>query len=178
MRVSHEGTKRRSHEAMLLASLVLLIAIPVSGCRRADDLSPPKIAYGQAECEACKMIISEEPFAAAAVVTTSTGVQKFAFDDIGCLLEFLRELNRTGEVRAYVHDHGALVWLDARQAVFIRGESLQTPMGSHLAASASQDAATKLLRRFPGTALRFEQLQSEVAGNLASDSTSNERTMP
>ena len=168
----------RIRRAAALLGIALLGMASVSGCRRADDLGPPPIAYGQAECEFCKMIISEEPFAAAAVITTADDVYKYAFDDIGCLLDFLNEPGRTGRIRSYVHDQATLAWLDASHAVYIRSESLHTPMASHVAACSSADAAETLAQRYPGTTLRFEQLQAEAAQRLVSANRTSERTAP
>lgn len=175
---SHKVTKRQRHATMLLAGISMLAAIPLPGCRRAEDLSPPEVAYGQTECDQCRMIISEVPFAAAAVVAEPDGVRKLAFDDIGCLLDFLRDGAPAARVISYVHDHPSHRWLDASKAVFVRSETLQTPMASHLAACESQTGADALLRRYPGARLDFAELRTRAVPILASDSSMKERSNP
>lgn len=142
----------------------LLIALAVAGCSPPADLGPPAVAYGQTECDLCRMIISDEQFAAGAVVQTADGVKKLAFDDLGCLLNFLRE-QPGGSVTCYVHDYETRAWLDAGRAVFLRSAALQTPMASNLAACQAQSAAETLRRRFPGDTMTFEQLR-QPAENL------------
>lgn len=147
---------RTASPALLAAALLALASI--SGCGRTDDLHPPQIAYGQAECDFCKMIISDEPFAAAAVLQSPDGIQSLAFDDIGCLLQFLREKPSANRIVTYVHDYESHAWLEADKCTFVQSDSLQTPMASHLAACRTREAAAALSARFPGTLNTLEQL--------------------
>ncbi|MGE0480583.1 MAG: nitrous oxide reductase accessory protein NosL [Phycisphaerae bacterium] len=156
------------------ATLVLLAA----GCGREEDLGPPAIAYGAAECELCKMIISEERFAAAAVIRGPRGVTKVAFDDVGCLLDFLRDESRAARVFGFVHDYGSQHWIDADRAVFVHSDSLHTPMASHLAACDSSAAATELLRQFPGAVVEWDRLLAAARVDGAAESLSSERSSP
>lgn len=149
-----------------------------AGCGRSDDLGPPQIAYGHAECELCRMIISEEPFAAAAVVVAPEGVRKVAFDDIGCLLRFLRDEPPATRVIAYVHDYESGRWIDAGAAAFVRSDDLTTPMASHLAACESPRAAEELLRRYRGAQARLDQLLASDAPGGTGDALSPERSSP
>lgn len=175
---THEASKRRRRASILLAWLAVAATIPLYGCRRSDDLGPPAVAYGQTECDLCKMIISEEPFAAAAVVVEADEVTKLAFDDIGCLLDFLHNEGPSACVVAYVHDYQSQRWLDAATAVFVRSETIQTPMASHLAACETQEAAADLLRRYPGTSTAFVQLKIGAAPKPGSDALTQEWSNP
>lgn len=139
-------------------ALVMLGILGLAGCGNRDDMQPPEILYGQAECDGCKMIISDEAFSAAAVIVSSNSITKLAFDDIGCLLEYRRKQSSAGKVTEYVHDHSTHQWLMASQATLLHSESLRTPMASHLAACASEAEALKLAQRNPGKLVRFEAL--------------------
>lgn len=163
---------------LLRIGAMFAAVLPAVGCGRSADFGPPAITYGQTECYQCKMIVSEEPFAAAAVIVASDGVQKRAFDDIGCLLDFLREAPTADRAISYVHDHPSHKWLDASRAVFIRSESLRTPMASHLAAAESSAGAEELLRRYAGTTATFEQLRTAAGPGLAADASMKERSVP
>ena len=126
---------------MVAAVLLVLVA-----CGGDPTSGPPEIQLGLEECGFCRMIISEEKFAAALV--DQTGVTT-SFDDLGCLLNHLREQPAVLESRAggaqswgvWVHDHAGGGWIDAAAAVFVRGPRSATPMGSGLVAFASQQAA-------------------------------------
>jgi copper chaperone NosL len=147
-------TAARRFGLPLLGAAALLVA----GCGRATDLSPPAIVYGEHECEHCKMIISEQRHAAALAVREGRNVSRWAFDDVGCLLDWLGEHPPAGEWTPYVHDLTTGEWLDARTARFVQSERLETPMASQLAASASQEGARRLLEQYPGTIVSFNDL--------------------
>ncbi len=140
----------------------------LAGCGRDDDLNPPQLIYGQTECELCRMIISEEPHAAAAAIVTAEGVRKPGFDDIGCLIRYLQEVPPDTRIVAYVHDYESRKWLDAAQAVFVFSETLRTPMAWNLAACESPAAADALLTRYPGKTTSFAALQAEAAASKRS----------
>lgn len=147
-----------------LALWVLSVVLTLPGCRRDADQSPPKIAYGETECEFCRMIVSDEPFAAAAVIRSGDGVKKIAFDDIGCLLDYMLE-NPQQDVTGYVHDYDSRVWIEASQATFFRSEALQTPMASHLAAFVDAASSEAMQPRFPGKRVSYADLRAEKRNN-------------
>lgn len=167
----------RTFATLSLLAAGSLLVLP-AGCGRSEDLGPPQIAYGQTECNLCRMIISEEPFAAAAVIASSDGVQKLAFDDIGCLLDFLAEQPPGKRIVSYVHDYASREWVDASAARFVRSDSLQTPMASHLAACKTAAGAADLLKRYPGNTTTLDQLRTAAGPSLASDSSATERSAP
>ena len=61
----------------------LIAAGLLAGCRPVDLSRPPAVRFGEEACASCRMIISDERFAAALV--TATG-EILKFDDIGCLI--------------------------------------------------------------------------------------------
>lgn len=125
----------------------------------ADDAGPPVIRYGVDRCQACGMLIADARFAAAARVDRHVR----RYDDIGCLLRDAGEALAAGGAVAWVHDLLSERWLDAARAWYVRS-SLQTPMGSGLAAYADRDAAGAA---HPGTPVRSfaELLATEEAGS-------------
>ncbi len=143
---------------MRTAAALTAAALLAAGCNRATDLSPPAIVWGEHECELCKMIISEERHAAALAVREGRHVSKWAFDDAGCLLDWLCEHPPGGEWVPYVHDLTTGRWLDARTALFVQSERLETPMASQLAACASLEGAHRLLEQYPGRITSFDEL--------------------
>ena len=62
---------------------LLVLAGLLAACGSPDPEAPPEIAYGLEECSHCRMIISEERFAAA---TRTAGGAVARYDDVGCLL--------------------------------------------------------------------------------------------
>lgn len=160
-------TRDRIHLPLLLA--VAAIAA-LAGCGKGRDLSPPQVAYGQQQCEHCRMIISEERFAAALVVDGPDELQKWAFDDIGCLLDWVRTHKPNAGDVPYVHDYATNAWLDAREAVYVKCDRLQSPMASNLAAFAGRDGAERFQARFSGPVLTYTEVSQPDANPAAENS--------
>ena len=140
-----------------LASAVCLAAILV-GCHGSDRAGPPIVRYGEEACAHCRMIISDERFAAALVSQTGETAK---FDDVGCLLDY--RAVHTGPVkRSWVADYQSMQWLDAPQAAYVQSTKLPTPMGFGIAALSTSSEASRLAEEFGGTILRFEELSTSV----------------
>lgn len=123
--------------------LVLLLSL--AGCGRGTAEGPPQIRYGSEVCQECRMLITEERFAAA-VRTEKGDFEKF--DDLGCLIRYETEKGR-GEKR-WVRSFNTAGWLDLDQAVVARSPDLATPMGSGLAAFATREEAEEFLSEWKG----------------------------
>jgi copper chaperone NosL len=136
-------------------SWLALAAAALLGCARP---APRPIAYGEEPCRHCHMTIADPRFAAELVTTTG---KVYVFDDVGCLTAFVNE-----GVVPQSRIHGLWVYdylqpdalLDARQAVYLRTDTLATPMASHLAALRAGPAADSLRARLGGTFLTWDQL--------------------
>jgi len=115
----------------------LVAASCVVSCSADEASAPPRIALGLEECSYCRMIISEERHAAA--IDLGAGETR-KFDDIGCLLASMRSLEKVPQ-RVWVHDVDSVEWLDAATGYFVLDEARTTPMGSGVAALASEEAA-------------------------------------
>lgn len=153
---ARDGIGRRLRLALALS----LPALALAGCGRERDLGPPKIVYGQQECDECRMIISEERYAAGLAIDGPEGIVKQAFDDVNCMVDVLRR--QSAAAIPYVHDYDTLQWLDARAAHFLHSDNLQTPMASGLASFASRAAAQKLAERFPGKVIDFDAVRGDA----------------
>ncbi len=137
------------------ASWSALAAAALLGCARP---APRAIAYGEEPCRHCHMTIADPRFAAELVMTTG---KVYVFDDVGCLTAFVEEGRvPPSQVQGlWVYDYlqpDSL--LDARQAVYLRVDSLATPMASHLVAVRAGSAADSLRARLGGTLLTWDRL--------------------
>jgi copper chaperone NosL len=146
----------------------LIGTVVVIGCRPADTSRPPVVRFGAEACAHCRMIISDERFAASRV---SAGGEALKFDDIGCLLK--HEASDVEPAAAYwVHDFRGPEWLGAREALFVHLPNVASPMGHGLAAVPTAQAAHELATDPASRTLRF----GELAGFVAE--TSPERQHP
>ncbi len=135
------------HAAALLGAAALACATP----------GPVPIAYGEAACDHCHMTIVDQRFAAELV--TRTG-KVYAFDDVGCLASFaVGGPVEPGQVHsAWVTDFrlpGTLI--PAQDAIFLRTDSVRTPMASNLLA-VPRSAGDSLRAALGGTLLDWAQV--------------------
>ena len=136
---------------MKILTLLMLVFIFVS-CRSERGAGPVEIHYSEDVCDKCKMIISEKEYSAQYVLLDGDARK---FDDIGCMVEYLKENERevSSILAVYVRDHVTGEWIDGKAAVYFRGETIRTPMGYGIAAFSSEES----LRRF-SSYVRGEEL--------------------
>jgi copper chaperone NosL len=133
-----------------LIALVAAAASALPGCRQKPGSGAPAITYGEDACAHCGMVIVDERFACAAA---PAGAAPLFYDDPGCLLNALKEGETPTAAPVWAHDADGKQWVPAASAWFVRDENVQTPMGSGIAAYATEAAA-----RAKGTPLSWKQL--------------------
>jgi copper chaperone NosL len=105
----------------------------------ACETGPREITVGAEECSHCRMIVSEDRFAAQ--VRTEQG-RTHVFDSIECLVEYVQDAERqqgeqfSGMWVSNFLDPGS--WLEARQAYYLQSPELRSPMGLNLSAYATE----------------------------------------
>lgn len=147
----------------------------VTGCSRTEDLGPPAILYGQQECEHCRMMITDERFAAGLVASQPDGrFVRLGFDDVNCLFDYQRA-NAELTIRArYVHDVNTRHWLNAQDAVYVISDSLPTPMASGVAAAATTEGLAALQQEHAGRVGSFAEVAARFARPGGAGSSSSE----
>ncbi|RCR70832.1 nitrous oxide reductase accessory protein NosL [Larkinella punicea] len=120
-----------------IVSALFLAGVVTQGCR----VQPEPIHYGKDACEHCKMTIVDQKFAAE--IVTQKG-KSFKFDDVACLVNYLTESKVSEADLAFIlvdqyNKPGELV--DARQAVYVSGDGIRSPMMGNTAAFPDAEAA-------------------------------------
>ena len=114
------------------------------------------IAYGKDNCEQCRMTVMEPQYAAG--MLSSKG-KVFTFDSGECLLRYLKSKGIHENETYYVSDYvkpGELI--DASKATFLHSDSIQSPMGGHLAAFGSLQSARVTQSKLNGELLTWKEL--------------------
>jgi len=139
-----------------LAAALLTLALAACG----PD-GPRPIAYGSEPCEHCHMTIADPRFAAEA---RTAGGRVLVFDDVGCLAAWLQGSDGArGWVVSYVD---RATWLPADSAVYLRTDTLRTPMASGLVALRPGAEADSVRAALGGTLLTWgEVLATTPAGH-------------
>lgn len=155
---------------MIRSILILAAALIVVGCsRREQGLGPPDVPYGQTDCSQCGMSVSDEHYAAAAIVEIPDGGRVArVFDDIGCLFAYEREQHEGKVLARYVKDYWTHQWVPAGEAFYVRGKAIQSPMGYGLLATAKAESAAALAKDKAGQAVDLKAVQAAGATQLSS----------
>jgi copper chaperone NosL len=119
---------------------------------------PRAIVYGEEVCRHCHMTVGDPRFSAELVTLKG---RVYVFDDIACLATFAAgETVPAAEVHSlWVHDFlqpDSL--LDARTAIYVRVDSLHSPMGSRLVALRAGPEAERLRARLGGRLLSWDEI--------------------
>ncbi len=135
------------------AWLLPLAAAALVACGRQ---SPRDIGFGAESCGHCHMTIADPRFGAEAI--TRTG-KVTVFDDVGCLAAWLDRgpADASGWVMSFVDGRS---WLPAGEAVYLRSDSLRTPMGSGLAALRAGAEADSVRSALGGELLGWDQVRA------------------
>lgn len=143
-----------------LLSALLALSLLAAACGGRDTtgpIPPPTFYFGEDLCAECSMIISEQRFAGAIGLRKGGRVEHLLFDDIGEMFEF--ELPPHDAVTYFVHDLETSACIDASAALFVRSQTLRTPMGTGVAAFALEAAREATLAEYPGEKLTLAQLR-------------------
>lgn len=131
----------------------VLMFITVSGC----SFSPKTISYGSDGCHFCSMTIVDKQHAAQFM--TKKG-KTYSFDASECMLNHLKEIDRTTVATYLVNDYNAPgETIDATKATFLISKNIPSPMGAYLSAFASTDAALYAQQKNEGELLTWKELQ-------------------
>jgi copper chaperone NosL len=136
----------------------------VVGCGKPDISRPPHLSFGQEACAFCRMIISDERFAAA---TVNGAGETLKFDDVGCLIEHDAGLGiPERDTICWVRSFDGQGWLNAREATFVRSTRIVSPMNHGLAAFSHARAAGELANDPGSRSLRFSEMRDFVWGQM------------
>lgn len=139
-------------QATILMTVLLLF---ITACSQ----EPATIHYGSDECQHCKMMITDNRFAAQLVTEKGKALK---FDAIECLAAYKE--NNSKELKAaklWVSNYESPgEWLAVPKAQFVKSEVINSPMGASLLALPSEDAAISHIQEKPGELLSWEEVKS------------------
>ena len=136
--------------------LLTLILVSFLGCRDAE-IMPVAIA-AEDMCAHCKMAISEKAFAAEFI---NQDGEAFKFDDIGCMLDYLKGKPDTKVAAYFFVDYETKQWVKSNEANFVKSAEITAPMGGGLIAFHDRTKAEAAAAKFKGKKLNFEELTKQ-----------------
>jgi copper chaperone NosL len=145
------------HTQQLLLPLLFAIILCGTACI-SSSLAPVEI-YPEDMCSRCKMAISDKRFAGEILV--EVGVAR-KFDDLGCLLNDLKDRTPRDEPPAFAVDFEKGEWVNLKKAYFVRSPSIATPMGSGLIAFKNRSDAERTVAAYGGQVLNYGDVVANV----------------
>jgi len=139
--------------------LVVLFAAVLSlqACSN-KDFKPRGIVSETDVCKVCNMSIVHEEYAGQ--IALSNGDYEM-FDDLGCLIEYMKNLNKGDVGKAFIKDEGEKNWVDVKTASYVYDKDIWTPMSYGVIAFESKDSAQQYIdREGKGQLLSYSDLDS------------------
>lgn len=123
----------------LLMSAVILVSLwMLSAC--SETFEPREINKETDICKICNMSISHEDFAGQIVLKNG---DYEVFDDLGCLIEYMKENDQSEIGKAYIKDALEDKWIDVENATYVYSKDYWTPMNYGVVAFETKEAADK-----------------------------------
>jgi copper chaperone NosL len=144
------GSERR---AQSLAWCLIVGVTVLTNCQKSNVV--PVALELEDQCSYCRMAISEKRYAAELIDTEGQAVK---FDDIGCMINFIKSKNNSKFVAQFVMDFDERQWIRAEDAYYIRSAELNSPMNGGVVAFKTQSQAEEAAARFHGQPLRFNDI--------------------
>ncbi len=140
--------------------VLLSLALAVAACGRGGDPVPVEIYPEEDVCQTCRMLITDQRFAAECVMKKGRAKK---FDDPICMIRYFDMAKTLGiakreDVRAYfVKDYDTKEWLDATKAHFVKADVV-TVMGYGVVSFKKKQRALQFADEYKGTLLTFSDM--------------------
>jgi copper chaperone NosL len=141
--------KQKANARKMTGTVTLLVIAAGALSLAACSTGPEPIRYGQDNCHACKMTLTDKRFGAE-IVTKKGRVYKF--DDVNCLVGYIGEkgVAESEIAQTLVVDfarQGSFVAVE--QAFFLQSEAIKSPMRADVAAFSDKQALEKTKADIP-----------------------------
>ena len=101
------------------------------------------------------MSITSVDYAAQAVLKNSDIV---VFDDLGCLMDYIKQNGEEEIGAAYIRDTNSANWLNIKEASYVYSKDYWTPMNYGVLAFATKEEAEQYMDQQPGEIIPYDEL--------------------
>ena len=156
--VVFETYKSKLERKITTAAIAVFACLTLAACK----VEPEPLRFGKDGCYTCKMTLMDNKFGAE--VLTSKG-KIYKFDDVNCLLTFYN----SGQVSTEDMKEILIVdfskpekLIDARNALYVKSQSIKSPMAGNVAAFESNEDLKKMNAGWKGILLTWGELQTQL----------------
>lgn len=142
------------------AFLLLILSVLLFMQQVYAQVAPVEIDTGvnADECSICGMPIRDLRFSA--LVFYNNG-EVLKIDDMGEIFDNLPEIQTNKDVTVLVADYYTLEWINGKEAYYVKGGNVYTPMGYNIVAFNTPENAERFIAERGGVLLSFHQLTPE-----------------
>lgn len=109
-------------------------------------------------CKICNMSLANEKYAGQ--IALKNGDYEM-FDDLGCLMDYYKTMNKDDIGEAFIKDNDSDEWLDVEKSTFVYDKKVPTPMSYGVIAFKDEAAAKKYVEKNGfGKVMSFDELKS------------------
>ena len=134
---------------------MLLLMVNILGACGDEAYEPRDINPETDVCYVCNMSISNVDYAAQAVLKNNDIV---VFDDLGCLIDYIKQNGDEEIGDAYIRDTNSAKWLNIKEASYVYSKDYWTPMNYGVLAFASETEANLYLEEQSGEIVPYDKL--------------------
>lgn len=121
--------------------IAIIFAATIVGC----SSGPEPLKLNKDNCASCKMSISDAKFATEAVNDKG---RVYKFDDVKCMLQFVKADAAFKGTLYVVPTENPALFVVAKDASFVKSDSIKSPMGGNILAYESKQAAEVAARAY------------------------------
>lgn len=138
----------------ILFPLILSAIFILSAC--SEDYEPKEINKETDICKICNMAISNEEYAGQIIFKNG---DYEVFDDLGCLIEYMKDADQSEIGKAYIKDASTNNWIEVENAIYVYSKDYWTPMNYGVVAFETKKAAEQWISsNGEGKFLTFDDL--------------------
>ena len=149
--------KSKMEKKIITPAMIILLGLSLVAC----NVEPEPLYFGKDGCHSCKMTLMDNKFGAE--IITSKG-KIYKFDDANCMLTFytsgLVPVEEVKEILIVDFSKPAKL-INARNALYVKSESIKSPMASNVAAFESNEDLKKFNAEWNGIPLSWGELQTQ-----------------
>ncbi|MGM0896595.1 MAG: nitrous oxide reductase accessory protein NosL [Bacillota bacterium] len=110
--------------------LIIAASVGLAGCGE-TDFTPRAVQAETDVCAVCNMSITHEEYAGQLIEQDG---DHLIFDDLGCLIEYINEMDTAELGAAFIKDAETNEWLNIERAAYVYAPDEWTPMAYHVLA--------------------------------------------
>ncbi|RIJ64597.1 nitrous oxide reductase accessory protein NosL [Rummeliibacillus sp. POC4] len=122
---------------------IFAIVLCLQACGN-KEYKPRKIVSETDICKICNMSIVHKEYAGE--IALKNGDYEI-FDDLGCLVEYMKDMDEDDLGKAFIKDKSGKKWLDVKTASYVYDKDIWTPMSYGVIAFQTKDEAKKYIEK-------------------------------